>query len=238
MSDVTETIAENLAAVRERIDEAARSGGRTGEEITLVAVTKYAGSREARALVEAGCRDLGESRPQALWKKAEAISDLDIAWHLIGHLQRNKAARTLPLVSLAHSIDSRRLLDHVNRCAAELGRPVRVLLQVNISGESAKGGFTPDELFSLVPELDAYNHVQVCGLMGMAGLGTGIDGARRDFARLRELREHLQAGGGPCSRWVELSMGMSGDYETAIAEGATIVRVGSALFEGIDLDRA
>jgi len=233
MTEPADRIAENLAAVRGRIAEAAARSGRTGGQITLVAITKYVGVPEVRALVQAGCELLGESRPQQLWEKAEAIRDLPVRWHIVGHLQRNKVRRTLPLVEMVESVDSPRLLDAVDRVAGELDRRVPVLLEVNVSGESAKHGFEPEAVEPVLAGLGRYRHVEVRGLMCMAALEGGLDAARRDFAALRELRDRLR---GRCPYGVsldELSMGMSGDFEVGIEEGATIVRVGSALFEGL-----
>ena len=233
MSELSAIIAENLHRVRESIAAAAARSGRRAEEISLVAVTKYIGPAEIRALIEAGCGDLGESRPQQLWQRAEALADLPIRWHLIGHLQRNKARRTLPLVSLIHSADTLRLMKAVDETAAESGRRMPVLLEVNTSGEQAKGGFQPDEVEPLLPELATYKHLEIRGLMCMAGLESDRNAARRNFAALRLLRDQLRLNCPPEIDLRELSMGMSGDYETAIEEGATIVRIGSALFEGV-----
>ncbi|HJT35817.1 MAG TPA: YggS family pyridoxal phosphate-dependent enzyme [Pirellulales bacterium] len=221
----------NLARIRERIADAALASGRIADAVTLVAVTKYVEPSLARALAEAGCLDLGESRPQELWRKAEALADLPVRWHLIGHLQRNKIARTLPLVSLVHSADSLRLIEAIDAEAAALPRPVPVLLEVNISGEAAKHGFTPDELAPLGPRLAALAHIEVRGLMCMASRDSDQDQARREFERLRILRDRLRGDWPDRLRLDELSMGMSGDFEAAIAEGATLVRIGSSLFE-------
>jgi PLP dependent protein len=233
MSDLSTRIGENVARVRERIDAAAVRSGRQGKEINLVAVTKYVSTAEIRALVEAGCTDLGESRPQQLWQKAEELADLPICWHLIGHLQRNKVRRTLPLVSMIHSTDSLKIIKTIDETADELDRRVSLLLEVNTSGESAKGGFQPDDVEHLLPELSTFRHVEIRGLMCMASLEGGQATARRDFAALRLLRDKLVLNCPPDIVLDELSMGMSGDYETAIEEGATIVRIGSALFEGV-----
>ena len=154
-------------------------------------------------------------------------------WHLIGHLQRNKVRRTLPLVTMIHSADSPRLIAALDEAAAELGRRVPVLLEVNTSGEPAKGGFEPAAIEPFLSELAGYRHVAVRGLMCMASLEGGLDAAHRDFAALRDLRDRLRAVCPPEIALDELSMGMSGDYEVAIDEGATIVRIGSALFEGV-----
>ena len=233
MERLAARIAENVAEVRRRIAEAAARSGRTTEAITLVAVTKYVGPRKARAVVEAGCTVLGESRPQQFCEKAEALRDLPVKWHMIGHLQRNKVRRTLPLVSMIESADNRRLIGAIDRVAGELGLCVPILLEVNISGEAAKHGFAPDAVEPFLEALADLSHIEVRGLMGMAALHGGLDAARRDFAALRQLHERLR---GNCPAGIaldELSMGMSRDYETAIEEGATIVRVGSALYEGV-----
>ncbi|MEE8451552.1 MAG: YggS family pyridoxal phosphate-dependent enzyme [Thermoguttaceae bacterium] len=233
MSDLTARIAENVAEVRRRIAEAASRSGRAADAITLVAVTKYVGPSEVRAVVEAGCTVLGESRPQQFCPKAEALDDLAVDWHMIGHLQRNKVRRTLPLVSMVQSADSRRLIEAIDRVAGELGLRMPVLIEVNISGETAKHGFAPDEVEPLLEELPGLSHVDVRGLMGMASLQGGPDTARRDFAAMRQLGDRLRKNRPPGITLDELSIGMSRDYETAIEEGATIVRVGSALYEGI-----
>jgi pyridoxal phosphate enzyme (YggS family) len=211
-------LADNLKRVEERIAAACARAGRRREDVTLVAVTKTVGIEVARQLAELGVRDLGESRPQELWRKAEALPS--VRWHLIGHLQRNKIERTLPLVTLVHSIDSVRLLDAME----EEGRFVEGLLEFNCSGEVTKGGFSPDEVDSLVGRLAKPRAVKVTGLMTMAAPDDEA-AARRAFTKLRELRDRLGLR--------ELSMGMSGDFETAIEEGATYVRVGSILFEGV-----
>ena len=235
MSHFSARIAENVTTIRARIAEAAARVGRDADEITLVAVTKYVGVEEVRATVEAGCTVLGESRPQQFWQKAEAVRDLPIRWHMIGHLQRNKVRRTLPLVDMIESADDPRLIGAVDRIAAEenLKRRVPILLEVNISGEEAKHGFKPDAVEPFLEELAGYTHVEVRGLMCMAAFGNSPDEAREDFAALCRLRDRLR---GNCPAGIslaELSMGMSRDFEVAIEEGATIVRVGSALYEGV-----
>ena len=233
MPNLKEQIAHNVAHVRARIADAAASCGRAADEITLVAITKYVGEPEIRALVEAGCTVLGENRPQALWDKADSCSDLPIHWHMVGHLQRNKVRRTLPLVRMVQSADSPRLIAAIDRAAAELPSRMPLLLEVNVSGDAAKHGFRPQEIELFLKDLPGYEHVQARGLMCMASFTGGLDAARRDFAALRKLRDRLQANCSDFVRLDELSMGMSGDYEVAIEEGATIVRIGSALYEGV-----
>lgn len=224
----------NVDSVRRRMDAAARRAGRSPTEVRLVAVTKYVDADTAAALLRAGCHDLGESRPQELWKKAEVLADLTPRWHLIGHLQRNKVRRTLPLVSLVHAGDSVRLLEEIDAWSRENARQTPVLLEVNISGDAAKHGFTPNELESSLPAIARLDGVVVRGLMAMSGVDSDAEQTRREFAAVRQLRDRLRSIAPPALRWDELSMGMSDDFEVAIEEGATLVRVGSALFEGLD----
>ncbi|HEV7278641.1 MAG TPA: YggS family pyridoxal phosphate-dependent enzyme [Pirellulaceae bacterium] len=233
MNDL-ERLRQNAAAIRENVSAAALRSGRTAGAVTIVAVSKYSDLEQTRALFDAGFPDLGESRPQKLSEKADLLQDLPIRWHLIGPLQRNKIRRTVGVVDLVHSGDRFELLQDFDAEAKGLRRPVRVLLQVNCSGESQKGGFAPEELAPLLPRIAELTSLRVEGLMTMAGLDGGVDRARRDFALLRELRDSLLPHVPPGISLAELSMGMSGDYEAAIEEGATIVRIGSAFFEGID----
>lgn len=226
-------IADNLAALKERIAAAASRSGREAADVCLVAVTKYVDAETTRAVLEAGCYDLGESRPQQLWSKAESLDKLEVRWHLVGQLQRNKVARTLPLVSLIHSMDSVKLARAIDREAAKLKRTVDVLLELNISGDAAKHGFSPEQVEPVFPSLAELTHVRVTGLMTMAHREGGVEMAERDFAALRELRDRLSKVCPQNVSLTQLSMGMSGDFEAAIAEGATIVRVGSTLFEGL-----
>lgn len=234
MDEIARRIADNLAAIHGQIETAAMRSGRAAEAITLVAVTKSAPPDIARRLVEFGATDLGESRPQELWSKAHALSTVEVRWHLIGHLQRNKIRRTLPLLTLMHSVDSRRLLVALDEEARAIDRVAAVLLEVNISGDITKTGLPPEELEDILESATRLPNVAVRGLMGMAGLAGGEEAARRDFSRLRELRDRLAKNAPREISLAELSMGMSGDFEIAIEEGATLVRVGSALFEGIE----
>lgn len=234
MSDYRQQIADNVSRVRERIAHAALAAGRSPEEIELVAVSKYVGPQEAAALLSAGCRVLGESRPQQLAEKCDSPLLADATWHLIGQLQRNKVRRVLPLVELIHSIDSRRLLEAVSRIAVETATPARLLLEVNCSGDAEKSGLSEDGLLELLPLLPKLPHVEVRGLMTMAARDGGESAAARNFAALRKLRDRAAAEAPPGVALTELSMGMSGDFEVAIREGATIVRIGSLLFCGVE----
>lgn len=223
-------IADNLASIRQRMADAAARGGRSVESIRLLGVTKYSSLLETKLLFEAGCHDLAESRPQDLWDKAKELTDPDLRWHFIGHMQRNKVRRTLPLLHLLHSLDSERLLLELESEAARLNTKLKVLLEINISGDETKTGLAPSAIEMMLDRILQTSHIELCGFMGMAGLGTDNDSARPCFERLRELRDNLQ-GKYPALNLHELSMGMSGDFEAAIEAGSTMIRVGSALFE-------
>ena len=231
--DVTTRLGENLARVGDRIAAAAHRSGRQRSDVALVAVTKYVDANIVPHLVAAGCTDLGESRPQELWSKAESFTDVPIRWHLVGHLQRNKVDRTLPFVSLIHSVDSLRLAHAIDKSVAGQNRSIPALLEVNISGDRSKHGFAPTEIQPLLPQLATLDRLEIRGLMCMASPEGDLEAARRQFAALHQLRDHLRAVAPQKVELTELSMGMSGDFEIAIEEGATIVRIGSALFEGI-----
>ena len=225
-------IAANTEEVRQRMRAAAVRSGRSSDSVSLVAVTKYVDAEQTRMVVKAGCQDLGENRPQQLWDKSTALADEPkIRWHQIGHLQRNKVARTVPLIQLLHSVDSLRLLAEVDRAAATVPRRLPVLLEVNVSGDAAKHGWEASEMNEVVTSALEFSNVEVSGLMTMASLGGNVETMRRNFSDLRELRDRLQREAGGAASLSELSMGMSNDYEIAIEEGATLVRVGSALFK-------
>jgi PLP dependent protein len=232
-SDQLERIRENLEGVRGRIAEAARRSGRPVESVRMVAVTKRSPPEWIRPLVACGAHDLGENYPQELWRKAEALADLgeSARWHLIGHLQSNKVKKTLPMVRMIHSVDSLKLLQGLDESAKLLPTPPAVCLQVNTSGEASKHGWDRDRILADVESIAACRTIPIVGLMTMAALGTTPETARTSFVALRELRDEVRRRTGwPLN---ELSMGMSSDFEAAIEEGATWVRVGSALFEGV-----
>jgi pyridoxal phosphate enzyme (YggS family) len=230
MADTTRvTLTQRLGEVRGRIAEACRRVGRDPAGVTLVAVTKTASVEVAAIAFQLGMLDLGESRAQELWKKAAAIPTA--RWHLIGHLQRNKIDRTIPLVSLVHSVDSERVLLALDAFGKKQGKPVPVLLEVNCSREAAKGGFAPETVPAVCDNALSLAGVSLRGLMTMAAYSENPEDARPTFAELRQLRETLRTRTGlPLP---ELSMGMSGDFEVAVEEGATLVRVGSTLFEDL-----
>jgi pyridoxal phosphate enzyme (YggS family) len=221
-----------LAEVEARLLGALRRAGRSRREVTLVAVTKTVGPAVAALLPMLGVHDLGENRPQELWRKA-AILPAHIRWHLIGHLQRNKVERTLPLVVRLHAVDSLRLLQTIEEEASRRRLAVEVLLEVNASGETSKFGFAPDEVPGLVESLEALRWVRVGGLMTMAAPEADPERTRPTFARLRQLRDALRPALEPVHPMTQLSMGMSNDFEVAVEEGATLIRLGTVLFEGL-----
>jgi pyridoxal phosphate enzyme (YggS family) len=233
-------IAANVAAVRDRIAAACRRAGRAPESVRLVAVTKYVSADVTQLVLETGVTDLAESRPQSLWAKAEALAAArpQPRWHLVGHLQRNKVHRTLPVLAMLHTLDSARLLEALAAEAERVSPGERsrceVLVEVNLTEDPGRSGAAIADLPALVRAAAGSPAVRLRGLMGMAGHpDAAAADARRDFARLRTLRDELAATLPDPGMLAELSMGMSGDFEAAILEGATIVRIGSALFEGL-----
>ena len=233
-------ISDNVARVRDGIAAACQRAGRSPGSVTLVAVTKYVSADLTRLVLEAGVTDLAESRPQSLWSKAEALATArpQPRWHLVGHLQRNKVHRTLPLLAMLQTLDSLRLLEAIAAEAERMpeGDPPRcnVLIEVNLTDDEGRSGAAVADVPALVRAAAASPGVRLRGLMGMAGHPDAeAADARRDFARLRTLRDELAATLPDPGLLAELSMGMSGDYEAAILEGATLVRIGSALFEGL-----
>ena len=225
---------ENWERVRGAIAEASVRAGRDPQGVRLVAVTKRNPPEWIRPLVAFGAIDLGENYPQELWGKVEALADLpSVRWHLIGHLQTNKIKKTLPQVAMVHGVDSLKLLEAIDGWAGESPSqpPLEICLQVNTSGEESKHGWTPEALPEAAQAIAGCRHVRVVGLMTIAGYGTSNDEARPMFETLRLLRDRMiPLTGLPLP---ELSMGMSGDFEAAIEQGSTWVRVGSALFEGV-----
>jgi pyridoxal phosphate enzyme (YggS family) len=231
---ISQRIRQNLEEVERRIAWAAEQTGRPAHSVRLVAVTKKSPLEWIRPLVACGAHDLGENYPQELWKKHEALAGLgdEIRWHLIGHLQSNKVKKTFPMVRMIHAVDSLKLLSILDEAAQSVADPPRVCLQVNTSAEESKHGWTEEQILSDCEAIATCRAIPVVGLMTMAALGTTAETARGSFSRLREVRDALRARTGLALP--ELSMGMSNDFEAAVLEGATWVRVGSALFEGVE----
>ncbi len=220
-------VSENLSAIRGRISEAAAKAGRRADEVRLVAVSKTHPPEKIREAFESGQSVFGESRVQEALPKLDALPP-EIEWHFIGHLQTNKIRKVVGRFALFHGVDNTNLALQMNRIAGELGTTAEVLLEVNVSGEGSKFGFAPDALPAALESLLPLPFLRIRGLMTMAPYSDNPDEARPFFARLRELRDRLAADTG--HPLAELSMGMSGDFEQGIAEGATLVRVGSAIF--------
>jgi PLP dependent protein len=227
-SEVPAILKRNLDAVHERVAAACRRVDRDPSTVLLIAVTKYVGIDVAQMLFDLGQHDLAESRPQELWKKAESIPDA--RWHLVGHLQTNKVKRTLTLASLIHSIDRWELAEEISKEAVKQKLNVRGLIEVKLTSEEAKHGFDADDLRRRWKELQSLPGLTIDGMMGMAALEADEDACRAAFRTLRKLRDELHPADDPLP---VLSMGMSDDFEIAIEEGATHIRVGSALFEGL-----
>ena len=220
-------IENHLLAIQSRVCEAARASGRDPGGIRLVAVSKTYGFDAVREAWDAGQKVFGESRVQEALAKIPLLPG-GVEWHFIGHLQTNKIRKALPFFSLFHGVDNADTARQMDRIAAETGAHPRILLEVNVSGEGTKFGFSPDRLRGELEALLALPRLRIAGLMTIAPYDEDPEKSRPFFAGLRELRDDLaRRGGVPLP---ELSMGMSGDFEAAITEGATIVRVGSAIF--------
>lgn len=224
------SVASRLHQVRARIAEAAARAGRDPSEIRLVAVSKTFPLDAIREAYDAGQRDFGENRVQEALQKIQAAADMRVSWHLVGHLQSNKARKAAQHVAVIHSIDSVTLLQRVDAAAAEAGRRLEALVQVDLAGETTKHGAPPEALPAIFAEAERCRAVDVVGLMLLPPWAENPEDARPWFRRLREERQRLADSGVPPSRLRELSMGMSHDFAVAIEEGATMVRIGTAIF--------
>jgi pyridoxal phosphate enzyme (YggS family) len=224
----TGVLAERLARVRERIERARERAGRT-DAVTLVAVTKTHPPEAVQAAIAAGVADLGENRVQELAEKVDAVGRAAARWHLIGHLQRNKVGKALPLFDLLHSLDSVRLAEAISAEAVKTGTRVRALVEVNAVGEESKEGFPAAEAIDGIGRIAGLPGVELLGMMTMAPFTDDQAVIRRAFRTTHELCEQA-ARQVPGFRAEHLSMGMSNDFETAVEEGATLVRVGSSIF--------
>jgi PLP dependent protein len=225
-----EHVPRNLAAVRARIEQAARTAGRDPASVRLVAISKTFPPEAVRAAAGAGQIDFGENRVQEGLQKIRATADLEIRWHLVGHLQSNKARKAAAAFQAVHSIDSLDLLLKIDEAAVEAGRQLELLVQVDLAGEATKFGASEADLESLFGASETLKSARLVGLMLLPPFAEDPEDARRWFRRLREIRDRLAAGGVAATALRELSMGMSHDFPVAIEEGATIVRVGTAIF--------
>lgn len=240
--------------IRERIAAAAQRSGRREQDVLMVAVTKNATPDQIRALVELGHVDLGENRVQQLTQRVAGLEEFlsrkralgaattraqpepprQVRWHMIGQLQRNKVKQVVPLVDLIHSIDSLRLAEEIHAFAARTDRVVDVLIQVNTSGEAAKAGIATPAVIHLAEQIDSMVHLRLRGLMTMAPYSENPEDARPVFSRTAEVFEELRQSRFAGQHCNILSMGMSGDFEVAIEEGANVIRVGRALFGEVE----
>jgi len=220
-------IAENLERVREQIAQAAAKVGRAVDEIELVAISKTHDAAKVREAIEAGQTLFGESRVQEARVKIPELPS-NLRWHFVGHLQKNKIRHALPLFELTHSVDSLALAEDINRIAEEDGLHPRVLLEVNVAGEGSKFGFQPDKLRAEMESLLALPRLSILGLMTIPPIAEEAEASRKYFVQLRELRARLQTEFHV--DLAQLSMGMTQDFAIAVEEGATLVRVGTAIF--------
>ena len=227
------SIAENIAQIRERIRSAARRGGRDPETVTLMAVSKTFPAKVIRDAYEAGIRVFGENRVQEFAGKADALRDLASAqWHMIGHLQTNKAAKTAELFHAIDSVDSLKLAEKLNDAARSHSKKLAVLIEINVGGETAKSGVLPSapELETILTSAARLEFVEIRGLMTIPPYTEDPQSARPYFRKLHKLRDEIVARNLPAVSMKTLSMGMSHDFEVAIEEGSTCVRVGTAIF--------
>jgi PLP dependent protein len=221
------SIAENLERVRKQIAHAAAKAGRAIDEIELVAITKTHPAEKVREAIEAGQTLFGESRVQEARAKIPELPS-NVRWHFVGHLQKNKIRHALPLFELFHGVDSLALAQEINRVAADEGMHPRVLLEVNVAGEGSKFGFSPDKLREQMEELLALPRLSILGLMCIPPIAEEAEASRKYFVQLGELRDRLKIEFRV--DLAQLSMGMTQDYPVAVEEGATLVRVGTAIF--------
>jgi hypothetical protein len=226
--EIMVNLRENIARVEERIAAACRRSGRRREEVRLVAVSKTHPAELIRAAVDVGLRDFGESRVQEAKSKRPELANLGITWHLVGHLQSNKVRAALELFHWVHSVDSLHLADKLAQAAGAANKRLPVLIEVNLGGEASKTGVRASEVAELVAQLAPFETLELRGLMAIPPFFDNPEDVRPYFRQLRALAHSVEAQRGVSMH--ELSMGMSQDFEVAIEEGATIVRVGTAIF--------
>jgi pyridoxal phosphate enzyme (YggS family) len=224
------SVSARLAEVRARIDAAARGAGRDPSAVRLVAVSKTFPIDAVREAYAAGHRDFGENRVQEALEKIAASADLDVRWHLLGHLQTNKARKAAPAFAMIQSLDSVELLRKLDAAAAETGCTPELLVQVDLAGEATKFGARPEDVPAIFEAAATCGAARVVGVMTLPPIPERPEDARPWFRQLQELRHGWLSNGIPAGMLQEVSMGMSGDFEVAVQEGATIVRVGTAIF--------
>jgi len=227
-------IRRQLAAIKDRINAACHRAGRQPEEVTLIGVSKTFPAAVVKLGIEAGLRALGENRVQETADKIAQLAPVaalaGVTWHLIGHLQSNKVRRAIELFGMIHSVDSLKLAERISLICGEMGRRMPILLEVNLGGESSKSGATEDEALSLCERISKLPHVVLCGLMTVPPYLDNPQDVRPYFHRLRMLRDEARRLGIVGPEFTNLSMGMSHDFEVAIEEGATFIRIGTSIF--------
>jgi pyridoxal phosphate enzyme (YggS family) len=223
-------ISDNINSIREKISRACARAGRSSSEITLLAVGKTFPSPAVREAVEAGVADIGENYVQELLSKRRDLSGSDVRWHFIGHLQSNKVKNVAPWIHMIHAVDSTALAIEIDRRAAKAGRVIECLLEVNTTGEHTKFGVAPGEVTALVRSLASCDNISLGGLMTIGPFLPDPEGSRPMFRRLRELKDEIGSLAQANVTMRHLSMGMTGDFEVAIDEGATLVRIGTGVF--------
>ena len=223
-------ISDNINAIRERVSRACRAAGRSPSEVTLVAVAKTFPVAAVREAAEAGAVDVGENYVQELLAKRRELSAAGIRWHFIGHLQSNKVKDIAGWIHMIHALDSPGLAREIDRRAGSAGRTIECLIEVNTTGEQTKFGAAPADVVPLVRSLASCEHIVVAGLMTIGPFLPEAEGSRPMFRRLRELRDEIAGGHQANVTMRHLSMGMTGDFEVAIEEGATLIRIGTAIF--------
>lgn len=222
-------ISDNIKSVTQRIAKCCERIGRSADSVRLICVTKASDISQIEEVLRCGVKDLGENRVQDLITKYKVIGDRAV-WHLIGHLQTNKAKDAVKIASLIHSVDSARLAGQIDKEAAKIGKIQDILVQVNVSGEASKFGLAPDSVINFLKEISLYQNINIKGFMTIAPEVDDPENVRPYFKRLREFRDEVASSQGPGSRVKILSMGMSNDFEIAVEEGADMVRVGRAIF--------
>ncbi len=228
------SVAENLSEIRSRIDELARSAGRNPEEVKLIAVSKTKPVSLIKEAVAAGALDLGENKPQEIVSKYPEFEGDNVRWHMIGHLQKNKVRHIIDKAELIHSVDSLALAEEINKRAEAIGKIQKILIQVNVTGEDSKSGVSPDDAAELCREISKLNNVRIMGLMTISVSGYTYEENKSVFDSLAALAARIDDMKIDNVSMKELSMGMTHDFDAAIAAGATMVRVGTAIFGARD----
>jgi PLP dependent protein len=223
-------ISANINIIRERIASACKRCGRQPDEVTLVAVSKTFGAEDVQEAIGAGVLDIGENYVQEVLSKRAVLPSADIRWHFIGHLQSNKVRQIAGWVHLVHALDSVTLARELDARAAKAGHIIEALVEVNTTGEQSKFGLAPDRVQGFIRELEPFSHIQIGGLMTVGPFLPDPEGSRPMFRTLRSLRDSLASSSQDNLNLRHLSMGMTGDFEVAIEEGATLVRIGTAIF--------